>query len=221
MSDAAMGFDGFPEQALVFYEGLEADNSKAYWTDHKATYDTCVRAPMEALLARLEPEFGPAKLFRPYRDVRFSKDKTPYKTAVAAAVEGGDGTLYIQLSADGLLLAGGYWQTSTDQARRLREAVAEDRSGKALVRILDTMTAAGLAADGDRLKRIPKPWTDEHPRAALLTLKSLTGSVSHEPAQWLQTSEAYDRVADGWRAALPLNAWLHRYVGPPRVEKQR
>lgn len=72
-----MMFTGFPEQALVFYEGLRADNTKAYWQDHRATYDACVKAPMEALLAALEPEFGPAKFFRPYRDVRFSKDNPP------------------------------------------------------------------------------------------------------------------------------------------------
>ena len=76
-------FDGFPERALIFYEGLEADNSKPYWTDHKAVYEECVQAPMLALLAELEPEFGAAKFFRPYRDVRFAKDKTPYKTNAA------------------------------------------------------------------------------------------------------------------------------------------
>ena len=70
-----MSFDGFPDEALVFYEGLEADNSKAYWTDHKAVYDGCVAAPMKALLEELT-SFGEAKLFRPYRDVRFSKDKS-------------------------------------------------------------------------------------------------------------------------------------------------
>jgi uncharacterized protein (DUF2461 family) len=79
---------GFPEEALVFYEGLEADNTKAYWTDHKAVYERAVREPLDALLAELAPEFGTAKVFRPYRDVRFSKDKTPYKTAAAAVVEG-------------------------------------------------------------------------------------------------------------------------------------
>jgi uncharacterized protein (DUF2461 family) len=68
-------FAGFPEEALVFYEGLRADNTKAYWTDHKSLYDAAVRAPMQALLDELEPEFGRAKLFRPYRDVRFAKDK--------------------------------------------------------------------------------------------------------------------------------------------------
>ncbi len=105
-----MSFEGFPEEALLFYQGLEADNTKAYWTDHRAVYDRAVKAPLEGLLADLAPEFGTAKVFRPYRDVRFSKDKTPYKTHAAAVVEG-DGSLYVQLGADGLYVGGGYWHT--------------------------------------------------------------------------------------------------------------
>ena len=79
------GFGGFPERALIFFEGLEADNSKPYWTDNKDVYEQNVRGPMLALLAELEAEFGAGKMFRPYRDVRFAKDKTPYKTNAAAS----------------------------------------------------------------------------------------------------------------------------------------
>ena len=130
-----MTFTGFPDEAFAFYEGLVADNTKAYWTDHKPTYDACVKAPMEALLAQLEPEFGPATFFRPYRDVRFAKDKTPYKEHAAAVVKddpSGKSALYVQLGADGLYLGSGYFHTATDQARRLRAAIAEDRAAGAL-----------------------------------------------------------------------------------------
>src|ERR1700709_2764556 len=91
----AMGFAGFPEEMLTFYEGLEADNSKPYWSDHREQYEVAVATPMRALLDDLGPEFGEAKFFRPYRDVRFSKDKTPYKTHAGAVVQGepGDGAL--------------------------------------------------------------------------------------------------------------------------------
>ena len=74
------GFRGFPVEALDFYDDLEMDNTKSFWTAHKDVYDTAVKAPMTALVAALEPEFGRAKVFRPYRDVRFAKDKTPFKT---------------------------------------------------------------------------------------------------------------------------------------------
>lgn len=215
-----MSFTGFPERALDFYEGLLADNTKAYWTDHKDVYDTGVKAPLTALLDELEPEFGAAKVFRPYRDVRFSKDKTPYKTQAAAAVHGEGGALYVAFGADGLFVAGGYWQTTTDQARRLRAAAADDVTGTALVAVLDGVAAAGLSVDGERLKRVPA----EHAEAArpdLVTLKSLTASVQHEPGPWLHTPEALDRVRDAWRAVRPLNAWLDEHVGPPRDPVQR
>ena len=79
-----MAFKGWPAEALEFYEGLEADNSKVYWTDHKDIYTDAVHAPMAALLCRPGGEFGEGRIFRPYRDVRFSADKSPYKTAIAA-----------------------------------------------------------------------------------------------------------------------------------------
>ena len=211
------GFAGFPEQALVFYEGLRADNSKAYWSDHRATYDRCVKAPMEALLAQLEPEFGPATFFRPYRDVRFSKDKTPYKDHAAAVVHGEDpsaGALYVQLSADGLLVGGGYWHTQTDQARRLRAAIADDLTGTALQRILDDLVDWEL--HGERLKRLPKEHSADHPRAGLLTLKSLAVTRGFQPAEWLHEAECGRRVGECWRAVGPLNDWLRSHVGASR-----
>ena len=84
-----MTFRGWKAEALEFFDGLEADNSKAYWQAHKTEYETLVRAPMEALLIELEPEWGEGRVFRPYRDVRFSKDKSPYKTSIAAELGGG------------------------------------------------------------------------------------------------------------------------------------
>src|SRR4051794_36356830 len=80
------GFSGFAADAFAFYAGLEDDISKAYWTAHKKAYDEHVRDPMRALVAELQPEFGPGKLFRPNRDVRFSADKAPYKTHQGALV---------------------------------------------------------------------------------------------------------------------------------------
>src|SRR5687767_9200759 len=102
-----MAFRGFPAEALEFFEGLEADNTKAYWQEHKSLYERAVKGPMDELLADLAPEFGPGRIFRPYRDVRFSADKTPYKTNIGATVERGG---YIQLSAEGLAAGCGYYQ---------------------------------------------------------------------------------------------------------------
>jgi len=217
-----MSFEGFPEQALVFYEGLRADNTKAYWTDHRSTYDECVKAPMEALLAQLGPEFGEARFFRPFRDVRFSKDKTPYKEHAAAVVQDPSaGALYLQLGADGLYVGGGYWHTATDQAHRLRAAVADDRPGRALQKVLDVLGKAGWQVGGERLQRLPKPYAADHPRAELLHHKSLSAGQAPGLGEWLHTSECADRVADLWRQLGPLTAWLSQHVGPPREPSRR
>ncbi len=74
-----MRFKGWPPTASQFFEGLEADNSKAYWLDHKEVYERDVKVPMEALLAELREEFGESRLFRPYRDTRFSADETSFR----------------------------------------------------------------------------------------------------------------------------------------------
>jgi uncharacterized protein (TIGR02453 family) len=214
-------FTGFPDEAFAFYEGLVADNTKAYWTDHKATYDACVKAPMEALLAKLEPEFGPATFFRPYRDVRFAKDKTPYKEHAAAVVKddlAGKSALYVQLGADGLYLGSGYFHTATDQARRLRAAIAEDRTGRELTKLLDGLTAADWVVFGERLKRLPKEYDAGHPRADLLHHKSLIAGKRLEPAAWMHTPKCADRIAALWRELLPLGTWLQTNVGASTME---
>ena len=128
-----MTFRGWKVEALEFFEGLEADNSKAYWTRNKETYDTLVRAPMEELVGELQPEFGEGKIFRPYRDVRFSADKTPYKTHIAATI--GDG--YVSLSKDGLGVGAGMHEMASDQLERYREAVDDDKTGPALEQVIE------------------------------------------------------------------------------------
>mgnify|MGYP001791699231 CR=1 FL=1 len=99
-----MTFTGWTDAALDFFEGLEIDNSRAYWQAHKNVYDEQVRAPMEALLAELSKEFGEGKVFRPHRDIRFSADKTPYKNQSGASLAGHGN---VQVSADRLAAASG------------------------------------------------------------------------------------------------------------------
>ncbi len=217
------GFAGFPEEALEFYAGLEADNSKAYWSDHKAGYETFVRAPMQALLAAVAAEFGESPLFRPYRDVRFSADKTPYKTAAAAVVRSPTrGTRYVELSADGLYLGGGYWHLAGDQVERLRVAVADDRIGIALERLVDGLRAEGYEVVGERLKTRPRGYPADHPRLELLKHKSLAAGRRFAPDQTLHSAACLERVRTTWRACDELVAWLDREVGPTRLpEKPR
>ena len=134
-----MTFRGWPVEAIEFFEGLEADNSKTYWQRNKEVYDSMVRTPMEELLAEIEPEFGEGRIFRPYRDIRFSADKSPYKTNIGATIRDG----YVQLTADGLAAGSGMWEMAPDQLERYREAVSATRSGGTLVKVVREARDAG------------------------------------------------------------------------------
>lgn len=204
-------FEGWSQGALDFYAGLEADNSKAYWAAHKQIYEGEVKAPMLALLEALEDEFGPGRLFRPYRDTRFSPDKTPFKTAVAATV----GTYgYVSLSADGLVAGSGYYHLSPGQLAQYRSAVDNERSGSELEAILDRVRELGNEVVGVApLKTAPRGYPKDHPRVGLLRNKGLVAMRAWEPTRWLATSSAKDRVAVCLRTSAPLVGWLADHVG--------
>jgi uncharacterized protein (TIGR02453 family) len=208
-----MTFRGWPAEALEFYDGLEADNSKGYWQEHKVTYETLVRAPMEELLAELEPDWGDGRIFRPYRDVRFSRDKAPYKTHIGALI--GDG--YVQLNAQGLAAGAGMWEMTPDQLERYRRAVDDDRSGTELERIVSAIRSAKVEAMGHGvLKTAPKGYPKDHPRIELLRNKGLVAWKEWPAGAWLGTRRAKERIVEFLGRAEPLNRWLRVNVGPPR-----
>ena len=205
---------GIPLEALDFYEDLEADNSRTFWSAHKDVYDRCVRAPMEALLTGLAEEFGSAKLFRPHRDVRFSADKSPYKTHQGGYVEASGGVgYYVQVSASGLLVSAGWWRASGSQIPRFRTVVAGP-GGAVLEHAVDRVRACGFEVQGDRLQRAPRGVAPDAPRIELLKHKSLYASRDHGAPDWLATGEATARVAAEWRALTPLVQALVDAVGP-------
>jgi uncharacterized protein (TIGR02453 family) len=205
-------FRGWPSEALEFYDGLTADNSKTYWTAHKAVYDAQVLAPMEELLAELEPEFGAGRIFRPYRDVRFSSDKSPYKIHLGATVQAGG---YLQLSADGLAAGRGMWQLTPDQLDRYRRAVADDRRGAELTAVVEAIEQAGIGVHGHgTLKTAPRGYPKDHPRVELLRHKGLTTWQEWKPAAWLGTAAAKKRIVGFFHTSRPLQDWLNDNVGP-------
>jgi len=205
-----VSFRGWPVEAIEFFEGLEADNSKTYWTANKSVYEQAVRAPMEALLEQLAPEFGPGKVYRPYRDVRFSADKTPYKTAIGASNERG----YVQLSSQGLASATGYWHMARDQLVRYRSAVDADRTGKELEKITAALRKAKYRVGGDGVRTAPRGYKQDHPRIELLRFTDMTVWKEWPPAAWLGTAKAVERITKVWRDAAPLQDWLDQHVGP-------
>ncbi|HME65747.1 MAG TPA: DUF2461 domain-containing protein [Streptosporangiaceae bacterium] len=206
-----MAFSGWPEEALDFYDGLAVDNTKSYWTEHKAVYEDKILRPMTELTEELAAEFGEPKIFRPYRDVRFSADKTPYKTHIGATV--GD-TGYLQLSAEGLGAGAGMWQMGPDHLARYREAVAGDGPGTKLEEIIAAIEQADLTVHGHGvLKSAPRGYPVDHPRIDLLRFKGLTAWRQWPVEGWLETSAAKDRVISFFRTTLPLCSWLTDHVG--------
>jgi uncharacterized protein (TIGR02453 family) len=205
-----MTFKGWPVEAVEFYEGLEDDNSKTYWHAHKAVYDELVRAPMEELLAELEPEFGTGRVFRPNRDTRFSKDKSPYKLNCAAHLPGG----YLSFSSDGLFVGSGLYMPDPAQLARFRAAVADDESGPELEEVVAALRKRAYEVSShEMLKTSPKGYPLDHPRIALLRYKGVVMSKSWPVAAWLGTRKAKDRVVQCLEAARPLNSWIASHVG--------
>jgi uncharacterized protein (TIGR02453 family) len=205
-----MAFHGWKVEALEFFEGLEADNSKTYWQRNKDVYDNVVRAPMEELLAELEPTWGEGRIFRPYRDIRFSRDKSPYKTAIGATIGHG----YVQVNARGLAVGSGMWEMAPDQLERYRAAVSEDRRGEELVGIVSGARAKGMDVQGhDVLKTAPKGYPKDHPRIELLRFKGLIAWREWQAGAWLGTKRAKDRIVEFLEQAKPLVGWLHDHVG--------
>jgi uncharacterized protein (TIGR02453 family) len=203
-------FRGWTEDFQRFFIGLELDNSKSYFQANKTIYLERVKAPLEALLADLEPEFGKGKISRPNRDIRFSSDKSPYKTRIYAMVEGGG---YLSLDAKGLTAAAGHYELDKNQLEAYRAGVVADATGSKLLGIVHKLEAAGYELGGEELKRTPAGLPAEHPRARLLRHKRIYAWKDFGLQPWLGSAKAKDRIADAWRDILPLRDWLNRVVG--------
>ena len=210
-------FRGWPADALAFYAELAADNSKVWWHANKARYDTNVRGPMLALADEIRDEFGPLHIFRPHRDTRFAKDKTPYKNHAGGVTEGeGGASYYVQFGADGLYVGAGYYVFAPDQLARYRAAVAGDE-GTVFAAAVDAARAAGYAVDGDALKTGPRGYAKDHPRVELLRHKGIYAGRQFTPAKWLTTRAALDRITDAWRGCPTFLTWLDTRVGPSEL----
>jgi uncharacterized protein (TIGR02453 family) len=211
-----MAFRGWPAEAFEFYARLELDNSRAYWQANRDTYDTAVKAPFLALSDEVEATYGPLRLFRPNRDTRFSKDKTPYKTAAAAMTESdGGAAYYVQVSATGLFVGSGMYHLAPDQLERFRAALDADRTGTAIERIVGDLRAKKYEiAAAETLKSAPRGVAKDHPRIELLRMKGLVMARTMPLAKWAHTGKALERITTVWDDAKPMNAWLERHVGP-------
>jgi uncharacterized protein (TIGR02453 family) len=212
------GFTGFPPAVFAWFEGLEADNSRAYVQRTRDVLDGAVRDGMEALLDELAgEEFGPeVKLFRQHRDLRFSRDKSPYKTRTYGLVHGGARPYYAELSARGLYAGSGFYRPERDALGRYRAAVLDEATGPELEALVADARAGGLDVEGATLRSAPRGVPRDHPRVALLRHTSLIAGRRLPPGRaGIPRTAALRHVVDTWRAAAPLLGWVDRTVGHP------
>lgn len=207
-------FSGIPDEAFRFYEELESNNNRDWWLEHKGIYESSVKEPLTLLMTELEDRFGPWKIFRPHRDVRFSLDKSLYKTHQGALASSKEGTgFYIQISAEGLLVGAGCHTRSPEQIATFRAAVDAPATGSELQRIVEDVAASGFAIEGEKLKTVPRGYDKEHPRAELLKHKSLSAGLMLGQPSWLPTPRAKQEIADRWEQLRPLVNWIGEHAG--------
>lgn len=220
-------FDGFADVNAKFFKALAKKNERAWFLAHKAEYETGWNAPMKRLLAEVREAIDGAyphldldepKVFRIFRDVRFSRDKTPYKTHVGGLIplarKGKKTTdrpiaLYFHVGADQTFGAAGHYMMEPDSLARFRAAVVDDVRGKELEKLLASLVGKGFEAKShDRLKRVPKGFDPGHPRAEMLMRKGLTVSFPAMPAGLVAKPGLVKWLADRCKAAAPFVEWL-------------
>lgn len=211
-------FQGLPPGLFEFFTELQADNSKAFWQANKDRHEHDVRTPMRSLLAELSDEFGPLRLFRPNRDVRFSTDKSPYKLWTGATSEaqavGGIG-YYLEISAKGVVTGYGAMLLASDQLRRYRAAIDDERSGAEFEELIDVLAARSLPVSHgaeDPLKTAPRGYPADHPRIHHLRWKGAAVIQEWERDDWMHTPQTLDAIRSAWHGAEPLKTWFETYL---------
>lgn len=218
-------FQGLPGGLFEFFAELQADNSKAFWQANKHRYEHDVRTPMRALLDDLSDEFGSLRMFRPNRDVRFSKDKSPYKLWTGATSEaqaiGGIG-YYLEISAKGIVTGYGAMLMASEQLSRYRAAIADDQSGAEFEDLIDVLAARSLPVSHgaeDPLKTPPRGYLADHPRIHHLRWKGAAVIQEWGRDGWMHTRQTLDAIRSVWHGAEPLKTWFETYVSERSQER--
>lgn len=220
-------FGGFPPQMFDFFKGLEDDNSKAYWTANRDIWEKHVRDPIAALMETLEPEFGPLRTFRPNRDVRFSPDKSPYKTWVGVTTSGravGGVGHFVRIDAHGMRVAGGAMVFARDQLVCYRDAITSPQSAAEFDSIRTTAAACGLEIGPGKegtYKRVPSGYDKDDPHEELLRWKGAVIVTEFPHAKWMSSPEAVDRIREVWVGSTPLVEWIQKHVGASMTPARR
>lgn len=223
------GFSGFSPETVQFYKDLAENNSKAWFETNKPVYNELIVEPAKAFILETGEKLsafvpgliyntktnGSGSLFRIYRDTRFSQDKSPYKTHMGILFWDGPNKkvenpgFYFHLDAEGLKLYMGLYQFPKDILIKYREAVVDDKSGEALSKALEKVTAVdGIKLGWEHYKRVPRGFDPEHPRAELLKYNSLGTEYDCGLPDELYSENLVDYCIDHWQKTLPLYQWL-------------
>ncbi len=210
-----MTFTGFSDDLFAFYRELAKNNNREWWLANKGRYDEVVRRPSEDLMAALEPEFGALSIFRPNRDVRFSADKRPYTEHLSFARRGKTGgvPLAVRIGADGVWIAGGYWQPTPAQLTAFRTAIDSPVRVLEAQRALDTVRRAGFDFDSTKVvKTVPRGWSPDHPHIDLLRLTTLAVHRELGRPAWLSSADAVNAIAGDWRTLAVWGEWVRGVI---------
>jgi len=206
-------FTGFRPESIEFFDQLAAHNERDWFLAHKDVYERECRAPMQALVGELEPKYGKAKVSRIYRDLRFSPNRAPYKTYIAAGLGG----RYISLSPKGVYIGAGFRQPDADWLRRFRAAIDDETTGRQLQSILRSLQSKGYEVSAhDKLSSAPRGYAADHPRIELLKMKDIAAGRLFAPGRWLATARARQRIDRVMSDTGPLVAWLQKHVAGRR-----
>ena len=206
----APSFRGFPREAFGFFEQLARNNNRAWFQARKDVYEATCREPMKQLIDELGADPDNSKVSRINRDLRFSRDKAPYRTYVAAGFDGN----YISLSAAGVFVGAGLYRPEGPALSRFRDAVDDDESGRALQKIVSGLRRKRYdVSTHESLANAPRGYPADHPRVELLRMKGLYAGKTFPPAAWLSTPRALPRIGQVVKDVRPLVQWLRAHVG--------
>ena len=200
-------FTGFTRETFTFWKGLERDNDRQWFQAHKEQYEQAVRRPLQLLIDELAPLYGAGRLSRINRDMRFQKEK-PYKSYLATHLGGS----YVSLSKDGLWVGTGIYKPEPAVLRQLREAMADDTSGRELTKIIASLQRKGLEIETHaRLEKPPRGYDATHPRADLLRMKDIYVGRLFGPDE-VASPSVLRGVVKAMSDLDPFRAWLRKHV---------
>lgn len=221
-------FTGFSGDSIQFLSDLKANNYRDWFNARKQDYQDVIVEPALAFitalggrLCALYPEInydtrtnGAGSLMRIYRDTRFSKDKTPYKTNVGIVFWQGEGKkmerpgFYFHMDPESTWVGGGWYMMPKPALEAFQGAVADEERGSALETVLRQLQAEGFRIWGDRYKRVPSGFPADHPHADLLKYKGLFAASADIEESLLTSPALVDHCYDICAAQAPLQHWL-------------